>query len=237
VPPIFSLLRLLPLLSLLGPGFVPAGASTCTSAEVTSDGSESRPYCAYQSPDNCEWSDAVKHTCARGLCIAAGYDQGEFASASGNMCTNNVVDGKHFYYIWDAKKVVETSAANEAKVTASCSCLKGDILPDGPTDSPEGPTEEPGLESMPADMDDAMDLGKQGAMEDFAVGRVRDAKPRQSPVAAGTLGLVFLPTSVAGLAVMAWAWRRRHLAVGWPASELIEGALADEEQELAQPVA
>jgi len=67
---------------------------------VTSDGTESRPYCSWWAAKiACQWNQNTKQECADALCVAAGYDGGVYVGATKNICLgNHQIIGSHYSY-------------------------------------------------------------------------------------------------------------------------------------------
>jgi hypothetical protein len=87
---------------------------------VTTDGSETAPYCTWGS-GGCDWDAETQAECAAALCAAAGFEGGSFVSSDVNMCTTSSTSGSYYYYtIASGGSYGYGSPINEAAITAEC---------------------------------------------------------------------------------------------------------------------
>ncbi len=85
---------------------------------VTSDGSRERPLCSWT--EACVWDTATKQLCASKLCEASGYAEGEFVSASNNMCEESATDQMLWYFLADQDRFDQGVWGSDAYLTARC---------------------------------------------------------------------------------------------------------------------
>ena len=92
-------------------------------AQVTSDGSSSRPHVSWSS--SCSWTSTNQALAATALCTVGGYDSGAYVSASNDPCSSSFMSGSHYYFKLDSGLASGTihgpsSPTAEAQITATC---------------------------------------------------------------------------------------------------------------------
>jgi hypothetical protein len=85
---------------------------------VSSDGTQDRPYCSFQS--DCNWTDETKKACAKLLCQVAGYSRSRFVSATNNMCNTSITEGEVWWINYQDGTRHNSNQNKEAGITAIC---------------------------------------------------------------------------------------------------------------------
>jgi hypothetical protein len=100
------------------PPVTPPTSPGVSKVSVTSDGTLKKPHCSWGS--SCTWDQSSQGRCAMYLCINSGYSQGEFVSATNDMCASSFTSGSMYYVDYGTGEVKNGSTTNEAGITADC---------------------------------------------------------------------------------------------------------------------
>lgn len=118
----------LPLFSLLSPALL-FKLLSAGCAQVTSDGSASRPHVSWTNSP-CSWTSLEQAGAASALCHVAGYDRGAYVTASNDPCQSSFTGGSHYHFSLDSGLASSTihgpsSPETEAQITATCCISAG----------------------------------------------------------------------------------------------------------------
>merc|ERR1719231_1790995 len=75
------------------------------SGSVVSDGTEQRPHCSWQY--HCNWDEGSKKICAKWLCKASGYKDGNFVRSSGDPCQGSFFEGEGWFVEMDEHRFLK----------------------------------------------------------------------------------------------------------------------------------